>query len=306
MFRALFHVYQKTPAPLRSLVVGLSTVPRLLAKPFVRDVRVGGCSMVLDSSDNAAFRYWNYRGEYEPRCTELLLRLISGTPGCYFLDIGANYGHYTLAVANIGRYGLVKRVFSFEPDPVCCHSFAQSSSRNRLGGLVEFSAKLVGDYDGTAPFLKSPRSSTSNRSFESADTSFNTRNNLPCITIDKFLSDQGIDVASNRFIFKMDIEGNELRAFRGMAKTLAHCAGYAVLFEYWPLGIMEAGIKPSDLREFITTMNPDSAYRETDSGFESCTLSEMFVDMEHLDARPDHKVTGQYVISRSIPTPPLS
>lgn len=253
--------------------------------------------MVLDASDNAAFRYWYYKGKYEVKTTELILQLVSLNPGCIFLDIGAGYGAFTLAVSNIGRHGLVRKIFAFEPDPRPHQALVKSVVANGLGPLVFPVRTIVGDYCGAANFLQSSRSSTSNRTFHSSSTStaFENAVQLPCTTIDDFLEDSGIDVSRETFIVKMDIEGNELRAFRGMQSLFARSRGYAVLFEYYPPAMRETGNDPADLRAFIDSQNPEFLCDE----FGISHVYEEMVALDSMRADP-HRAVGEFLFGRDV------
>lgn len=295
MFRSLFLAYSRAPHGLRRQIAKLSPLARFCARPFVKSVHVGGCKMLLDPSDNAAFRYWYYQGKYEVKTTELILQLVSLNPGCIFLDIGAGYGAFALSVANIGRHGLVKKILAFEPDARAHSALIKSVAANGLGPLVFPVRTIVGDYCGSANFLQSSRSSTSNRTFHSSGTAFEKAVSLPCTTIDAFLDDLGIDVSRETFIVKMDIEGNELRAFRGMQRLFDRSKGYAVLFEYYPPAMRDVGIEPADLRAFIDSLRPEILCDEFG-------INNVFPEMIALDsmAADPHRAVGEFLFGRDV------
>lgn len=301
MFRSLFKLYSHAPHRVRRQIVKLSPLARFCARPFVNSVQVGGCKMVLDASDNAAFRYWYYNGKYEVKTTALILQLVSLNPGCVFLDIGAGYGAFSLAVANIGRHGLVKRIFAFEPDARGHCALVKSVATNGLGPLVFPVRTIVGDYSGSANLLQSSRSSTSNRTFHSSGRAFEKAVSLPCTTVDAFLDDSGIDVSRETFIVKMDIEGNEVRAFRGMQRLFARSRGYAILFEYYPPAMRDVGIDPADLRAFIDSQDPD--FLSDEFG-----VNNVFPEMIALDsmAADPHRAVGEFLFGRDVQIPWLT
>src|SRR5262249_44044336 len=50
---------------------------------------------------------------------------------------------------------------------------------------------------------------------------------------------------------KMDVQGHELPAFRGMERVLADNPGVEVYFEFWPHGLAAAGSPPDALLEHL-------------------------------------------------------
>jgi FkbM family methyltransferase len=305
MFRTLFTIYRRSPFKVKKLLNSASGIARLAARLVVHRVRIGGYWMYLDFHDNASFRYYTDRGSYETVLVESILTLISKNPGSYFLDLGASYGAYALAVGNLGRYGLVKRIYSFEADPRCCAALGRSVQDNGLAGLVEVNNVIIGDYAGTADFLRSPSASTSNRTFASRDDTmgFKKVERLACTTIDAFLAER-MNVDESTFVIKMDIEGNELRAFKGMNRLLTHSRGFAILFEYYPLGIAEVGLEPGDVRGFVKALPLEFAYAETKAGLQRLSgPDELIAAMQKVEKKENAKFagsSGNFIIGRGM------
>ena len=71
-------------------------------------------------------------GRYEPQETALLQQILR--PGMTFVDIGANWGYFTLCAAHlVGRTG---RVVSIEVDPRACRTLKANVERNRLESVT--------------------------------------------------------------------------------------------------------------------------------------------------------------------------
>ena len=73
---------------------------------------VGGAKFNCDLRDSTA-REACFTGKYEPQETAIVLGVLR--PGDTFVDVGANWGYFTLVAA--ARVGNTGRVVSVEPDP---------------------------------------------------------------------------------------------------------------------------------------------------------------------------------------------
>src|SRR5262245_56723365 len=74
--------------------------------------RLGGWSFQCDLRDSIA-REVCFTGRYEPQETALVQAILK--PGMSFVDVGANWGYFTLLAAH--KVGVKGRVVSLEPDP---------------------------------------------------------------------------------------------------------------------------------------------------------------------------------------------
>jgi FkbM family methyltransferase len=249
MIATLWNLYAKSPAPVRNTIAKMVPLAGGAIGHFKKSIRIGGWEFALDFSDNAAFRYFRYGDNYEKDLSHRFLAAISLNPQCIVLDIGASYGFYTLRAAEIGRFGAAKKILAYEPDERCVASLSRSIARNGLSQLAEAAHCLVGNYDGEGLLFSSARSSTSNRSFQTVGESFDqaAAQKLPCLQIDTDLSAKAIDPAQEKFVIKIDVEGNEFRVFFGMKQLLANARGIWLMFEFHPSGIHEVGSNANDL-----------------------------------------------------------
>ena len=158
---------------------------------------------------------------------KLLTALNRTVPIYSFIDIGVNVGQTLLKIKSINPD--VKYV-GFEPNPFCCSFTQQIISINSLNnckiipcGLSDKNQILELFMSGKDNILDSSASVVKGfRKRESINTQFVT-----VLKLDEIIEDlhiEGIDV------LKIDIEGAELEAVRGMLYTLKH---------YKPIVIME-------------------------------------------------------------------
>jgi FkbM family methyltransferase len=259
MLNRLFQFYADSPATTRNLIVSVAPVIRGALKPFVRSIRFDGITMFLDTRDNAIFRYLRHRGNYEPICVGAMKSAVAHNPGSIFLDAGASYGFFTLAIAGTSAPGTLIHAYAFEPDTRSSAALNKSIAANRFENRVTAKQVILGDEDGTARLFLSNRASTSNRTFKTAGPTVDVSGSveLPSMRIDTFLAD--VDVCDKYIILKIDVEGNELRVLKGARETLKKCKGYVVLFEYYPVGIREVGQDSEEFAEVLKDLKPEWA-----------------------------------------------
>lgn len=311
MIRLLFSLYRHSPYGARRVLSRAAAPVRLLLKPFINKIACRGFIQHLDFSDNASFKYFSDRGRYEGLLVDTFLRAISLNPGSYVVDIGGHYGTYSLSAADIGRYGLVSKIFVFEPDRRPFEALSRSIQDNQFTDLIEPWNVLCGENSGTALLLKSERSSASNRSFHSTEHSlrFAASVETPCVRIDDIIS-RNISVATSTFIIKIDIEGSEIRALRGAHRILTKSKGFYLQYEYQPVAIREVGLSPEEFRQFIIGLNPEFAYIATAEGLRPLDgLDQLDKAMAELDWRPDAlsgTAAENFVVGRGVRDPVIA
>ena len=302
MFKQLHLIYRNSPAPLRKVIVSLSPVARAVLAPFISHVDIGGARMFLDHRDNACFRYLRWGSQYE-HVTVSALRAIAGRPGRkVFFDVGAAYGFYSLALAGVASERL-ERIFSFEPDPRCIHALRKSIQFNGFDRVVA-EQMVVGDVDGKAALLTSNRASTSNRTFESEQGGFKSDQSISvqATSLDSYFSCPTGDFAA---LFKIDVEGNEARVLRGARGILEKASGWAIQFEFFPVGMREVHQPRSDLLALLGELAPDWCYVERPAQMEKLAgLPGLLADMDTYSDDPDYRGLGtaaNYIIGKGMP-----
>ncbi len=147
------------------------------------------------------------RGLYEPETTILMLE--RAQTGETFIDIGANNGYFSIMMA--GSLGTTGRVLAFEPNLSAAERFVTNLQLNSLQDRVHLFRLALGETGGRVPLYLHP--------FEDGGGSLlrhiGWRNQMVQVA-------RGDDVISafSGGIVKMDIEGSELSAIKGMKKIL--------------------------------------------------------------------------------------
>ena len=146
--------------------------------------------------------------DYEYRQIDTLLNAMR-VRGCdLFVDIGANIGVYTILVA---KSGAAARVVAFEPDERNRMQLGANLLLNRLTNKVTIFDDAVTSCSGQIAFCPSPDSSTG-QSIIAAGAGSITVN---AVALDDIFAEEG-----KRVFIKLDIEGHELEAIRGMSELL--------------------------------------------------------------------------------------
>jgi FkbM family methyltransferase len=186
-------------------------------------------------------------GLYELDTYRLLRRIVA--PGSTFVDCGANLGYFTLAAARwVGPDG---RVEAFEPDPANRARLEENLARNNLAANVRVHSLAASDRGGEIDFFH-PEGDEYNHgmagAYAASAAPAGARMVVRCARLDEAL-DRSPDVV------KIDIEGGELAALRGMSRWL-ESAPPKLVVESSPLSARLAGHEPADLFRTIRAIQP--------------------------------------------------
>jgi FkbM family methyltransferase len=198
----------------------ISWIPMPMAHPHGVNIHQNLC-MVLHGPD--------YNQPFEEVTTELIQKEV--LPGQTVFDIGAHVGYYTCLLAK--QVGPTGRVFAFEPGKHNLRMLRKNVRANNLTNVTIVPA-AVSDTEGSAQFFEhGAQSSIGHKQLSTLTSTGDVRT----ITLDTFLP----DVAQVDFI-KMDIEGSEGKAIRGMKRFLA--GNVKLVMEFFPGLLTKAGEDP--------------------------------------------------------------
>jgi FkbM family methyltransferase len=145
--------------------------------------------------------------------TSFMQKLI-GRPSGVFLDIGAYWGLYSLLAMRAG----VEHIYAFEPDR---HNFAQLCAQiflNNASSLITPVNKAVSDSSGEVQFWDSRNHPGGNRAGVCIVGKDFSR---PTYRVDSISIDQYLELRDATVLIKLDVEGHEDKALRGMEKTIS-------------------------------------------------------------------------------------
>jgi len=142
-------------------------------------------------------------------------------PGCVAVDVGANIGDHTAALATVCKD--TGRVFAFEPVP---DLLAKAKSRNGVFSNVEFIDKAVTKSGGNhVDFYYFPVEHGLSGLRDRAGVSGRTMITAETTTLDAEIGDARVD------LIKLDIEGAEFDALQGATKILSQSSPL-IVFEH--------------------------------------------------------------------------
>lgn len=171
-------------------------------------------------------------GIFEPVETTLSQALIR--PGDRVLDIGANIGYYTALFADwVGPSGIVHAI---EPDPDNFALLDANTQDFQKSGHVRLHALALSETTGAANLFRSKDNIGMHRLYDSICCDGSSTEVAVC---------RGDDLAFPPLDFiKIDIEGYEALALRGLSDTLDNSPNVKILSEFSPLSMIEAGVQP--------------------------------------------------------------
>lgn len=205
---------------------------------------VSGYSFRCDLRDSIC-REVCFTGRYEPQETALARAILR--PGMCFVDVGANWGYFTLLAAHlVGKGG---RVISLEPDPRLFSILLENLTRNKLdqaaalplaaanhrGVLMLAGYNETGGNFGLSRVIAKPPLQ-------------NGRFQVLSDSLDSVLDDQRLDSVD---LMKMDIEGAEALAVKGMSKCLAKRKIKHLLLELHPDLLLDQGFSVDAVIEIL-------------------------------------------------------
>lgn len=195
---------------------------------------LGGYPFRCDLRDGIS-REVCFTGLYEPLVTAIVRKILK--PGMTFVDVGANWGYFTLLAAGlVGQHG---RVLALEPDPRLVAVLKDNVTRSRLDQVTVLSLaaaeqpgvlNLAGYDEDEENFGLSrivPSSSDSPKTFQ-----------VLAESLDNIFAEQSI---SEIDLLKMDIEGAEALAIAGLKSSLAEHKVKRLLLELHPAQVAELG-----------------------------------------------------------------
>jgi FkbM family methyltransferase len=227
----------------------LARVARRLARPWQGPVTAPGritLTLDLGTYPDCCMAC----GLYELDTLRVLRKLLR--PGMHFVDCGANIGYFTLLGARL--VGPAGRVDAIEPDPVNRARLEEHVKANGSPAQIRVHGMAASDSTGTAT-LYHP---TGERNHGEASL-------IPGVIA---ASAQTYTVTTARLdalldhtpdVVKMDIEGAELAALRGMTRLLAGDRPPRLVIEHNPESSAAAGHRAGDLFREIQRAN--SRYR---------------------------------------------
>jgi len=175
-------------------------------------MRAQGLTFLVGHKDLIDYRLAR-EGVWEAEQLEFISTHVDDRPFDLFLDIGANTGFYSLLFA---KKKFAKEIFAFEPDPGNRTRLNANLEANGLSEDVWVLDYALGDKTGEATLTEG---NAHNRG-----ESYLAQEKMPAgetthrVSVKRF--DDELSVKGKRIYVKMDVEGYEFLALKGMERTL--------------------------------------------------------------------------------------
>lgn len=195
-------------------------------------VRTPDGHLLVPAEDLPFLVFLSESGVPEPGTRRVLERLLR--PGGTFLDVGANVGTFTLFAAR--AVGPAGRVFAVEPTPRLAALLGRSLAMHGLSGRVSVAACAAGESSGEVVLhVKDIMSHNSLLPSDGADSG--QAMTVPLRPVDEVVPPGTVVDAA-----KIDVEGAELRVWRGMGRVLEESPDLAAVLELNPPQLPRMGV----------------------------------------------------------------
>ena len=189
-----------------------------------------------------------FTGKFEAPVTLVIRQLID--PGGTFIDVGANWGYFTLMMAE--HVGPLGRVLAVEADPRIHAILERNIALNDLPQVQVFHTaaaaesgvlSLIGFDECGDNWGTSRITGASGHEIDSCE--------VPARGLDEMLNEGGVDIVD---LIKIDIEGAEALALEGMSVGLRRGRYPRILLELHPASLAEHGTNPGAIIEALLEM----------------------------------------------------
>jgi FkbM family methyltransferase len=203
-------------------------------RPFKSDsvVDVHGHLLKVDPVDYLGL---SINRAYEPDVTHFFKNSVRN--GQTAIDVGAHIGYFTLLLARL--VGPAGRVVAFEPD---AENFELLERNVRANGYanVALHRQAVADRSGPGLLYRSPVNPGDHRL---VDDGCREAVEIEVVSLDNAL----LEFRGSVHWIKMDVQGAELSALRGMRFLIDSCPELAIVLEFYPRGLAQFGADPAEL-----------------------------------------------------------
>lgn len=236
---------------------------KIIAKIKKDSAMVDGHQMQLDAHDSLNL---SIDGVYEVEQTNYIKSILKS--GDQVLDIGANIGYYSLIIAKkIGPNG---KVYCFEPDANNFKILSKNISQNNYSNVSALYNAAVSNENGSLKLFISSVNSGDHRTYSSE----NDRNfvEVKALRLGDVPELKEIKIR----LIKMDIQGWEMYAVRGMAHLIEQSKPI-VISEFWPIGFKMSNTDPDEYFQFFQRLGY-KLFTITETGLKPVTKEELYAE----------------------------
>jgi FkbM family methyltransferase len=186
------------------------------------------------------FMYARFKQKNDASEIEILKKYIK--PGSSVLDIGANIGFYSKILSQLA--GSTGKIYCFEPDKLNFKYLQKNTAHLKN---IELFNSAVSDKKDVIKIYKSKMLNVDHRTYPV--NNYESVEEIDAISIDDLVAEKIIPKVD---FIKIDIQGYELSAFKGMLTLLRSNKDLKIVAEFWPHGFLKAGTTAVDFYHFFT------------------------------------------------------
>jgi len=181
--------------------------------------------------------YFRYKFQKDKNHLALIRKIVK--QGSTVVDIGANIGFYSAFLSEV--VGTRGHVYCFEPDKTNFRHLEKNLLRKSNVTPVQ---KAIASESGIVKLYTSSLLNVDHRTYASDDSGGSYE-------VEKISIDDYVNGKFKVDFFKMDIQGFETEAMKGMDKTLLENPSIMIFMEFWPYGLHQAGSSAAELYDLI-------------------------------------------------------
>jgi FkbM family methyltransferase len=228
-------------------------------------VRIKDTAVFLNPRDKTAtelFLVHANAGEWiwESYEISLFVASLEANENCVAADVGANYGAYSLSCCGLAKDGRIRNLVTIEPNRDTFACLKKSVEFNGCGPYVQLVNAAAAESHGMECAFYPHGTFSAMSQIAAAQPQDLSGHADPYsvrgITLDGLLPELGVTV-EGPLIVKIDIEGGEPNAFRGMEATLKSATGFQVFFELHPGALLSLGHDPLEFGRYLFGLGPD-------------------------------------------------
>ena len=198
---------------------------------------VQGYKMWINTDDTGIAPYIMMRGIFGEYETGVIKKIIK--PGMTAVDIGANFGYFSLLLS--GLVGESGKVFAFEPDSTAFKLLSRNIKENGIKNVFLINKALSNKAGRTKLYLDKDNKGEMSLSLANVDKP------CGCISVETITLDSYFANLNEKIDFiKMDVQGAEGMVIAGACEIL-NKHNPKILFEFWPWGLNNLGFNPEKL-----------------------------------------------------------
>ena len=220
---------------------------------------------------------------WDEKIINLIIKQINDS-NSIFIDIGCNYGAYSIPISRIKNN---LKVICFDPSRKSLDRLDENINLNNLKNIKYF--KLgIGEKKGKVYFDDDINNYKNSGSFEINNKNFGYKIDID--SIDNLVRENKIQIKKNVYI-KMDIEGYEFFALKGLVKTINNY-NVTIFFEF-SKKILENHLNFES--EFVEFLNKNTL-KIYNSNFVEQNLTDLILDLNNL--KKDHDVLDNFILQK--------